>query len=377
MSILETINKPYKIFADINNIDYNALEQFVSAMNHPNIIRGALMPDVHLGYSLPIGAVVETDSMIFPSFVGYDIGCGMCAVPTNFRKGDIKHKAKKIYKQILRNVPVGFNKHNKYVEEAFLLDILASTDIMQKIFDDKNGMLQVGTLGGGNHFIEIGYDENDQVWIIVHSGSRGVGHGCAQHYMKLASPTGKASEGHFGFDVESQNGKDYIQDMNWCLEFALLNRKVMIRLVEESIRQCGLEGAGESFMINRNHNHAESNDGQHWIHRKGATHAEAGMMGVIPGNMKDGSFIVRGKGNRDSLMSSSHGAGRVLGRRKAKEQLSLEVFENDMVGIVANVGNNTLDESPLAYKDIYEVMRLQKDMVEVLGHVKPIINVKG
>ncbi len=229
-----------------------------------------------------------------------------------------------------------------------------------------------------NHFIEVGYDHLNRVWIIVHSGSRGVGHGCATHYMRLASPSGKASDGHYGFPANSENGKKYIEDMNFCLDFALLNRKVMIRCIVESIKQVGIKGNSiDDKIINRNHNHAESKDGVKWIHRKGATHAEKGMMGVIPGNMRDGSFIVTGKGNPESLCSSSHGAGRVLSRKKAKEQLNVEDFWETMDGIVANISEQTLDESPFAYKDIYSVMELQKDLIDVVCHVKPIINVKG
>lgn len=373
---LNKINKPNTIFAEV--IESGAIDQFINVMEHPAITKGALMPDAHQGYTMPIGAVVESKGMVFPSFVGYDIGCGMCAVHTTFKKADIEENATAIYKQIKRDVPVGFNKHAVPVDECDLLDMDAnnSTPAMFAIFDEKKGYHQLGTLGGGNHFIEIGYDDIGDVWIIVHSGSRGVGHGCAQHYMKLASGTGKASEGCYGFDVNSDNGKDYIKDMNWCLEFALLNRMVMLRLIGDAIKR-SVDGELGLDVINRNHNHAESKDGLHWIHRKGATHAEKGMMGVIPGNMRDGSFIVRGLGNEDALCSSSHGAGRVLGRKKAKETLDIEEFFVTMEGICANVGKGTLDESPMAYKDIFEVMRLQNDLVEVVNYVRPIINVKG
>lgn len=378
---LNKIDKPNTIFAEV--VEDGAITQFVDVMNHPSITRGALMPDCHQGYTLPIGGVVESKGMVFPSFVGYDIGCGVCALPLNIRVGDVKHKSQRIYKMIKRNIPVGFNNHRKAVEEIqsvrSIKELFSSlTSVMDNIYNEKQGHLQIGTLGSGNHFIEIGYDEHDRVWVIIHSGSRGVGHGCATHYMKKASPTGKASEGCFGFDVESQDGVDYIKDMNFCLEFALLNRRVMLRLVIDSIRQLGLECSGLwELLINRNHNHATSVDGVHWIHRKGATHAELDMMGVIPGNMRDGSFIVRGLGNEDSLQSSSHGAGRVLGRRKAKETLNLDEFKDTMEGIVANVANGTLDESPMAYKDIFDVMRLQDELVDVITHVKPILNIKG
>lgn len=373
---LNKCQKPNNIFLDV--VKDGALEQFIDAMNNEYTVRGALMPDAHQGYTLPIGAVVETKGWISPAYCGYDIGCGVCALPLSISSNDVRCNAEKIQKQILRDIPVGFNNHSDAVKESDTISFDDCTIQMMSIYLKKSGHLQIGTLGGGNHFIEVGCDDNEQVWVIIHSGSRGVGHGCATHYMKLASPTGKASEGCYGFDVNSQIGKDYIRDMNWCLNFALLNRKVMLRLVIDSICQLGFECQGDyNNMINRNHNHITSNDGVHWIHRKGATHAEYGMMGVIPGNMRDGSFIVRGLGNVDSLCSSSHGAGRVLSRRKAKDTLDLDVFKDTMEGVVANVSSGTLDESPMAYKDIFEVMRLQKGLVDIIAHVTPILNVKG
>jgi len=377
MDILNTIQKPYKIFADVNLLDFGAIEQFVDAMKQDFVVRGALMPDAHKGYSLPIGGVVETKGYVVPSYVGFDIGCGMCAVETTFNYDDIQANKQNIYDGIRKAIPVGFNKRDR-VSRFASLDISKCTDSMRRIFDDKNGYRQLGTLGGGNHFIEIGMDENSKIWIIVHSGSRGVGHGCATHYMKKASPTGKASEGHFGFDTESQDGKDYIKDLNWCLDFALMNRMIMVYDIISVIKDCGVDGDGDMLSaINRNHNHAESADGIHWIHRKGATHAEKGMRGVIPGNMKDGSFIVTGLGNEDSLNSSSHGAGRVLGRKKAKETLDIDEFEKCMYGVLANVDISTLDESPMAYKNIFDVMDYQKELVDVDNYVIPLINVKG
>ncbi len=363
--------KEHKIYSD--TIEGAALSQFYDAMKQPFVVKGALMPDAHMGYSLPIGAVVATKDYIIPSWVGYDIGCGMCAISTTFKKEDIQKFSKEIFDEVYRTVPVGFKKNDNSAEFPEYVHL---TTTGRAIYDKRGGAYQQGTLGGGNHFIEIGADSDDVVWIVIHSGSRGVGHGIAQHYMKLASPTGKASEGHFGFETWSPNGMDYINDMNRALEFALLNRKTMIERVRKAIvTTIGYESKATVF-INRNHNHAELKDGL-WIHRKGATHADSGMMGVIPGNMRDGSFIVRGLGNPDALYSSSHGAGRVLGRKAAKEQLNLEDFQDQMKDVTALVTQGTLDESPSAYKDIFEVMELQKDLVEVIAHVKPLINIKG
>lgn len=362
--------KPHKIFTQ--DIENSALEQFYSAMQQDFVVRGALMPDAHTGYSLPIGAVVATDGFVLPAWVGYDIGCGMCAVPTSFSPAAIRRHAESIFTAIYRAIPVGFS-HNK-ADSDWIHSHIPRTKTLEKLFW-KNGLKQLGSLGSGNHFIEIGADEEQQIWIIIHSGSRNLGHSVATHYMKLAGG-GKAREGHFGFAVRSAEGRDYLKDLAFCLEFALANRFEMIRRVVCEIQHYCSGAADWQQLINRNHNHAEEKDGL-WIHRKGATHAEKGMLGVIPGNMRDGSFIVAGKGNREALWSSSHGAGRVMGRKAAKRTIKLKQFVDSMEGIVAKVDQQTLDEAPFAYKNIDEVMALQKDLVTVLHRVRPIINIKG
>ncbi|MFK5891896.1 MAG: RtcB family protein [Pseudomonadota bacterium] len=400
-----------KIYAD--GLEDAALDQFNSAMSQPFSVYGALMPDAHTGYSLPIGAVVATKDVVLPAWVGYDIGCGMCALKLDgISRLDIEKNSNIIFDMIYRLIPVGFNVNENNTK--YSLDGL--TEKAKEIAIRKKYKRALGSLGGGNHFIEIGYDNVDNIWVVIHSGSRGVGHGIAAHYMTLASSDKQAieeefdaksndvlkynpenydrlkaryvakkvgklrpKEGHYSFNVDSQNGKDYIKDLNWCLDFALQNRKEMLtRVVNAITSTIGIHDCRFDMddLINRNHNHAVERDGL-WIHRKGATHAEKGMMGVIPGNMKDGSFIVRGKGNPDSLYSSSHGAGRVMSRKKAKDKLNVEEFKEIMEGVTALVGESTLDESPLAYKDIHEVMRLQGDLVDVVTHIKPLINVKG
>ena len=368
--------KEHHVFAEV--LEGEAWGQFCDAMKLDFVTKGALMPDVHTGYSLPIGAVVATEGVIVPAWVGFDIGCGMCAVPTTFEKARIHAAAKTIFDQIYRDVPVGF-KHNE-TETPWGWEKVPCTRDLAKLFREKNGLCQLGSLGGGNHFIEIGRDEDERVWIIIHSGSRGIGHIAATHYMRQASKlhTGieKAKEGHYGFEAGTDLGEQYIMDLGFCLQFALANRREIIERVVKAIQRSLSGHADWDRLINRNHNHAEFNHGA-WIHRKGATHAEDGMDGVIPGNMRDGSFIVTGKGNPNALWSSAHGAGRVMGRRTAKETLKLEDFEVAMDGVQAKVTAETLDESPFAYKDIFEVMRLQEPLVSVQHHVRPIINIKA
>lgn len=364
--------KPYRIFVEA--LERETLSQFESAMQQPFTVRGALMPDAHVGYTLPIGAVVATEGVVLPAWVGYDIGCGMCALPTTYRADDVRAKARAIFDGIYRAVPVGF-AHNTRDTAWPEGGHLPRTAKMQEIFA-KNGLRQLGSLGGGNHFAEVGADESGKVWIVIHSGSRGIGYAAATHYMRTASPDGRPREGHFGFPLESAAGRAYVTDLAFCLAFALENRREIMRRIEAVLSEhCG--GAGEwDALINRNHNHAEEKDGL-WIHRKGATHAESGMMGVIPGNMRDGSFIVRGKGNPQALWSSSHGAGRMLGRKEAKRTLTIESFAATMSGVVALVSSDTLDESPFAYKSIFDVMRQQSEMVDAVAHVRPILNIKG
>jgi len=376
------MNKPIKIYAEV--LEEEALEQFMSAMKMPFSVKGALMPDAHYGYALPIGGVVATDNIIVPAWVGVDIGCGMVALQTPFKKQQIQEFSEKIFHQIYRDIPMGFN-HNKEPQNWDIPKWCKMTPFLQIIWEEKKGLYQLGTLGGGNHFIEIGYDENNNVWIILHSGSRGIGATVAHEYMKSASPTGKATLGHFGFDIKSNEGQNYYNDMNFCLEFALENRKLMIEKIFKIIQKIvepndykELESTPVTELfpfINRNHNHAWKNNGL-LIHRKGATHAEKGMEGVIPGNMRDGSFIVVGKGNDDSLCSSSHGAGRIMSRTQANKNIDIDSFKESMEGITALVVNSTKDESAFAYKNIFEVMELQRDLVTVSNHIKPIINIK-
>jgi tRNA-splicing ligase RtcB len=339
------------------------------------------MPDAHKGYTLPIGSVVKTKDAIVPAYVGYDIGCGMCAIKTTFKKAEVTEYRDDIFQRIRETVPVGRACHDAPVTltelERSQMDPSRLTKVGQEVYVARNGAVQLGTLGGGNHFIEIGYDKLDKVWVIIHSGSRGFGHGLASHYMKVASSSDKAREGHFPLAVGSDQGKAYMNDLSYALDYALLNRKLMIARVLGAMNYY-VDGEGRwDMLINRNHNHAELLPNMEVIHRKGATHAEDGMMGVIPGNMRDGSFIVRGKGNPESMSSSSHGAGRVLSRSKAKEEVSMEEFKESMDGITACVHEGTLDESPMAYKNIFEVMEQQADLVDVVARVKPLINVKG
>lgn len=366
-----------KIFGE-EIIDPKAINQMYEALECGFAVKAAMMPDAHLGYTLPIGGVVATKHTVVPAWVGYDQGCGVCAVPTTFDASKVRLWGEDIMSEVYKRVPVGFSHRNEPLVSGSYADGMACTPWFKEMFRVKGGMNQLGTLGGGNHFIEIGIGQDSKVWIITHSGSRNVGHSTASHYMALAANSDRPKEGNFGFEDTSWEGVDFIKDMNFCLEFALLNRKHIVYQTGAAIREFVAGHIQEDKLINRNHNHAEyDTDMGLWIHRKGATHAKKGMQGVIPGNMRDGSFIVEGRGNIDSLFSSSHGAGRRLGRAAAKREITLEEFKIAMDGVTAKVGMDTLDEAPMAYKGIYEVMDFQKDLVKVTNHIKPIINIKG
>jgi tRNA-splicing ligase RtcB len=423
---LAATGTPYKVYAEL--LDPTAQEQFSDVLKQSFVSYGALMPDAHAGYTMPIGGVAACRDVIVPQFVGFDIGCGMCAYKSEYTKEQVEAVAQILYNRIVDTIPLGFNRHKNH--QPFRYDLPLSD--FAKMTLESVGLKQLGTLGGGNHFIEIGYGADERVWIVIHSGSRGFGHKIASHYMlqaylekhpaegkleavvadwearnvkfKEANPEGYAKAlkkftlkqqaqinrtmrpddipGIFGLATDSELGQAYIVDQHFALNYALENRKRMIEVIHGIMQEVmGGEEAiafdDEARFINRNHNHAEYDETRgEWIHRKGATHADDGMMGVIPGNMRDGSFVVRGRGNPESLSSSSHGAGRVMSRVKAKKSVSIEAFEESMRGITGTVDEHTLDESPFAYKDIFEVMRLQKDLVEVVEHIQPLINVK-
>lgn len=364
LKVLDALNKPYHIFTD--SVEPGAIEQFVNVMKQPDVVQGALMPDVHSGYVLPIGGVVATKGTIYPSFVGYDIGCGVSAVQIGLKD---KTDVKRIRDTIASVVPVGFTcHHHNYPLDTLNRRIGVPPECIRDIVE--SSLVQVGTLGGGNHFIEVGEDSEGKTWISIHSGSRGLGHRVATRFMEASG-----GESICPIDVNSTLGKDYIAAMNYCLRWALFNREKMMRTICEALDATFFE----ETMVNRNHNHAELKDGL-WIHRKGATHAESGMLGVIPANMRDGVYIVRGKGSADSLCSSSHGAGRVLSRSKAKKTITLEEFR-EMMGDKNTDGftvdETRIDECPAAYKPIDMVMENQKDLIDIVNHIKPIVNVKG
>lgn len=380
-----TTNK--KIFNYSIDADKETLKQFKNCYSEDFVISAALMPDAHKGYAAPIGAVLLTKGAIVPAWVGFDIGCGMIAIQIKGKDilEKIQNNKEEIYKKILNRIPMGVGNINKEsnisekTKEEFkaLLKKFEQGPYDRNILNilKNNCLKHLGTLGGGNHFIEIGYYKKE-VWLIIHSGSRGIGHKVAKRYMISASNSKDDYEKTFPLDVNSQLGKEYLNVLDFGLEYALLNRLEMSYKVIEVIEEVLKEKIKTELWVNKNHNHAVYERG-YYIHRKGATPAKKGERGIIPGNMRDGSFLVTGLGNSKFLNSSSHGAGRILSRKEAKEKISMDNFVKSMEGIRGTVSFKTLDEAPMAYKDISKVMQAQSKSVKIMKHILPIINWKG
>ncbi len=368
------------------HLDEKTKEQFKEAANQDFVIKSALMPDAHLGYVAPIGSVFLTKDYVVPAWVGYDIGCGMTAVriKTNILS-DVKKNSKQIYKEVMEWIPMGRGKliHPKRVTEKTKKEFKKLLEKFQSGPHDKEvykfiknkSLSHLGTLGSGNHFLEI-CESGNETWIVVHSGSRGVGYKVAQKYMQKVAKKEEGYEATFPIKISSKLGKEYLNVLNFGLEFALLNRKEMIYKTISVLEKVLEKELKYELWVNKNHNHAVLS-GKNYIHRKGATPANKNERGVIPANMRDGSFLVEGLGNPKFLHSSSHGAGRLLSRTMAKKEISMSQFKKSMKGIVGTINEGTLDEAPAAYKNISEVMDAQKDSVKIIKHLKPIINMKG
>ncbi len=368
--------------------DKGTLKQFKECYSQPYVVKASLMPDAHLGYVAPIGAVLATKDFLVPAWVGYDIGCGMTAarLPKNIL-GKLKENAEEIYEVVREKIPMGLgmiHKSEKTLTEKTKREyarILGkfregphNKQVLQFLESGK-ALRNLGTLGHGNHFISINKDEKGFPWIVVHSGSRAVGHWTAKFYMKKSSGRSQGFEATFPLSINSVEGKEYRNLLDFGLEFAKLNRAEMICNIVSSIE--GILGRKIKFSVwtNKNHNHALKEQGL-FVHRKGATPAKRGERGIIPANMKDGSFLVEGKGSKEFISSSSHGAGRTLSVSSAKKKISVEHFKKEMkdANIIGSFNSGSVVEAPEAYKNIYRVLDAQKKSIKVVNHLKPFIN---
>jgi len=344
-------------------IEPGAVRQIERALALPFLKALAVMPDVHEGYDLPIGAVALLDGHIWPGAVGYDIGCGMCHVLTEKRLDQLPG-LNQVYNRIRELIPVGTEGHPRSRPGAPKFPNASGDGKLNDAVRDKMGP-QMGTLGGGNHFIEIGVNPYGIVGVTIHSGSRNPGWKIGDWYMKQTGGP---------VPVESALAKAYARDMQWALDYALANRAAMMRACLEAL-ELGEDVMGG--MINENHNHAEFGP-EGVLHRKGATPAEEGQLGIIPANMRDGVWITRGLGNEHFLRSASHGAGRAMSRKQALKKIELRTLLAQMEGIVAPVSPRHLDEAPDAYKDIDTVLKAQDGiLVDVIDRFRPVLVVKG
>lgn len=377
---------PAKMWLD--KVEDTCLEQIVNLASLPFVFKHiAIMPDAHTGMGMPIGGVMATKGVVVPNAVGVDIGCGMCAMKTDLKADQLsRHDLGNIMELIRRTIPLGFAHRAVPVDERLLPDIdLASLPFLKT---KKEAILrEIGTLGGGNHFIEIQRDARTaDVWVMLHSGSRHVGLTVAKHYNRMAELWcekwyAETLPGLAFLPIEDQTGRDYMREMAYCVELARVNRLTMMAFIREAFAKVR-PGVTFGEVINVPHNYAawEQHFGHNVIvHRKGATRARRGDIGIIPGSMGTKSFIVEGLGNPDAFMSCSHGAGRRMSRSQAFKRLSLdhECAAMNARGIIHNMSQRGLDEAPSAYKDIDRVMALESDLVRPVVELLPMAVVKG
>ena len=381
--IITSEKLPIKMW--LTDLEEGALSQAKDLANLPFAFHHiAIMPDAHLGYGMPIGAVLASKEAVVPNAVGVDIGCGMCSLRTNLKSVDTE-TLKTIMSDIRNSVPVGFKHHKKQQDESWMPKVTGDLPVVEQEYE--KARYQVGTLGGGNHFIEIQQGSDGHVWIMIHSGSRNIGYTVAQHYHRLAVEMRdkmkfKIPQDLSCFPLDTEEADAYLAEMNYCIEFALRNRKLMMERVKEAFKRVSGDIEFDNF-INKPHNFAawETHFGEEVIiHRKGTTRARKGEPGMIPGSQGSFSYIVRGKGNPESFESCSHGAGRVMSRNQARKTLSVqeETTRLKKLGVIHSIrSKRDLDEAPGSYKNIEEVMELQKDLVEIDVPLRPLAVIKG
>ncbi|MDV2438649.1 RtcB family protein [Acinetobacter gerneri] len=386
---------PVKIYT--KDVDEESLTQ-LRKMSQLQFIHShiAVMPDVHLGKGATVGSVIPTKNAIIPAAVGVDIGCGMNALRLSLKASQLPDNLSALRNAIERKVPVGFEMHKQIKSKASTLSPL---DKKLQVITDKHPALrrmlrsfdstwqkQLGTLGGGNHFIELCLDENQDVWVMLHSGSRGLGNVIGTYFIERAKKEAQSRFGHVPdkdlsyFAEGSANFDDYVEAVEWAQEYAFENRREMMRLILEAIRPLLPRFQMTKEAINCHHNYVqqEIHFGENvFVTRKGAIRAGLDEYGIIPGSMGAQSFIVKGKGNPDSFCSCSHGAGRKMSRTKAKHMFNQQDLIQQTQGIECRKDKTVVDEIPSAYKDIHEVMANQDDLIEVVHTLKQVLCIKG
>ena len=356
----------------------------------------AAMPDVHLGIGATIGSVIATQRAIIPAAVGVDLGCGMIAARLSLTARDLDEKRlHRVFDQITRDVPVGREQHGDAAVqtaavEPFVRRLKALTErhphLLKRCGRHSKWTHQMGTLGGGNHFIEVCLDESDAVWLMLHSGSRGVGNAIAEYFIELA----RGDMQRLGIELPdrdlayftegARHFDDYVAAVHWAQDYARANRETMLDLVLEGLERHLPPFRVTTEVVNCHHNYVEREHhygADVWVTRKGAIRARDGELGIVPGSMGARSYIVRGKGNPESFCSSAHGAGRRMSRKAAERAFSVADLRAQTSGVVCRKDKGVIDEIPSAYKNIDEVMANQSDLTAVVHTLKQLVCVKG
>lgn len=398
MPIKTTITKgrvPVKVYTD--QLEASAYQQLLNMSDMPFIHSHiAAMPDVHCGIGATVGSVIPSKGAIIPAAVGVDIGCGMNAVKLSIKAPQLPDNLRGLRSAIEREVPVGFAMHKRDAVSNSTIRALSTGlgniwDKHPKLRNKQNKpyqtwVRQLGTLGGGNHFIELCLDENDGVWVMLHSGSRGVGNAIGQYFIEMARRDMEKIQMNLPdrdlayFQQGTQHFDDYIEAVGWAQDYAMTNRREMMRLILAVLKKRLPPFKVTKEAINCHHNYVseEFHFGESvFVTRKGAIRAGDGELGIIPGSMGAKSFIVRGKGDPNSFCSCSHGAGRVMSRSKAKRQFSEEDLAAQTAGVECRKDKAVVDEIPAAYKDIDQVMANQSDLVDVVHTLKQVVCIKG
>jgi tRNA-splicing ligase RtcB len=398
MPVIQEIREgrvPVKVYTD--ELEADARAQLVNISHLPIVHHHvAAMPDVHLGIGATVGSVIPTVRAIIPAAVGVDIGCGMMAARLSLSGNEFDEASlKKVFNQVSRDVPVGFNQHKdrdvrahaaRRFEKGLRRILDRHPSIEKRKGKSTSWVHQLGTLGGGNHFIEVCLDEANRVWVMLHSGSRGIGNAIGTYFIELAKRDAERNQVQLPdrdlayFPEGNAHFADYVEAVGWAQDYARANREEMMDLVLEAMRRHLPPFGVTEEAVNCHHNYVERE--RHfgedvWLTRKGAIRARSGDLGIIPGSMGARSYIVRGKGSAESFQSCAHGAGRRMSRNAAQKAFKVEDLIRQTEGVVCRKDKRVLDEIPGAYKDIDEVMANQSDLVEVVHTLKQVICIKG
>ena len=384
-------NVPIRMWAPANEVDSKVIAQLKNVAALPWVAHHvAVMPDVHLGKGATVGSVIAMRGAVAPAAVGVDLGCGMAAVETSLKASDLPDDLRRLRLAIEAAIPVGRNAHDQPAWERAGDELRAAG---QALMDRYAGLgahvhpgtvsAQIGTLGGGNHFIEVCLDSKDSVWLMLHSGSRHVGKELAEHHMRIAQRlrhNEALEDRELAVFLASTPAFDaYRRDLFWAQEYARFNRETMLRLLAEIVRRFWPRVTmAEPISCHHNYVAEEVHYGDELlVTRKGAIRAGRGELGIIPGSMGTKSYIVRGLGNAASFESASHGAGRRMSRSEARRRFNLADLAEQTEGVECRKDSGVIDEAPKAYKNIDRVMEQQQDLVEIVAELKQIVCVKG